>query len=43
VQFGVWLARPKLKVMVEGDDVFGRMLGEIGIERVPTKKPGTSP
>jgi len=39
----IWsLAREtELKVMVEGDDVLGRMLEEIGIERVPTKKPGT--
>jgi len=31
----------ELRVMVEGDDVLGRMLEEVGIERVPTKKPGT--
>ena len=31
----------ELRVKVEGDDVLGRMLKEVGIERILTKKPGT--
>jgi len=31
----------ELRVMVEGDDVLGQLLEEVGIERILTKKPGT--